>query len=53
MIDAQGRIIGQELHSPFTYLRSLAESMEDPSGSGRGSEQVRSGALIELETSSF
>ena len=39
-----GQIIDQELYSPFTYLRSIAESIENPSNSSRDSEQVRLGA---------
>jgi DNA invertase Pin-like site-specific DNA recombinase len=46
IIDPDGLIINQELNSPFTYLRSLAEGLEVPSGSTFcGSEQVRLGAL--------
>jgi hypothetical protein len=44
IINQDGRIIGQELNSPFTYLRSIAESLENFSGSCRDSEQVRLGA---------
>ena len=44
MINAEKQIIDQELNSPFTYLRSIAESLEDSSGPCRGSEQVRLGA---------
>jgi hypothetical protein len=44
MINPEGRIIGQELNSPFTYLRSIAESLEASSSPCRGSEQVREGA---------
>ena len=44
MIDREGRIIGHELHSPFTYLRSLAEQDENLGSPYRDSEQVRLGA---------
>lgn len=44
IINPDGRIIEQELHSPFTYLRNIAESIENSSNSCRDSEQVRLGA---------
>lgn len=44
IIDAQGRIIDFELHSPFTYLRSLAGQVEPSGSSRRDSEQVCLGA---------
>ncbi len=44
IIDREGQIIDHELHSPFTYLRSIAVGLEDPGGSYRDSEQVRLGA---------
>ena len=44
IIDQEGRIIDHELHSPFTYLRGLAEEIEDPSSPCRVSAQARSGA---------
>jgi hypothetical protein len=42
IVNPDGLIIDQELHSPFTYLRNLAGSN---GGSHRDSEQVRLGAL--------
>ena len=45
IINPDGQIIDQELHSPFTYLRSIAESIENTSTFCRDSEQVRLGAL--------
>jgi DNA invertase Pin-like site-specific DNA recombinase len=45
IINPDGLIINQELNSPFTYLRYLAEGYEVPSGSTFCvSEQVRLGA---------
>jgi hypothetical protein len=44
IINPDGQIIGHELHSPFTYLRSIAQGLEDPSSSHCDSEQVRLGA---------
>jgi len=43
IINPDGQIIDQELHSPFTYLRNLAKSMENSSNSYHDSEQVRLG----------
>ena len=47
IINPDGQIIDHELHSPFTYLWSIAQGLEDPSSSHRDSEQVRLGALEE------
>jgi site-specific DNA recombinase len=46
MITPEGEIIGQELHSPFVYLRSIADDFDSSNPLERGSEQVRLGALI-------
>lgn len=47
IINPSGQIVGQELHSPFTYLHSLKKSLENPSGEVVcGSEQVPLGALF-------
>ena len=47
IINKDGEIVDQVLHSPFTYLRSLVINTDSPSGSiSCGSEQVRLGALL-------
>jgi hypothetical protein len=45
IVNPDGLIVDQELYSPFTYLRNLADSS---GGSYRDSEQVRLGALKKL-----
>ncbi len=46
IINPEGIIIGQLLNSPFTYLKSLSNDLENHSGTIIGcSEQVPSGAL--------
>jgi hypothetical protein len=48
IINPDGQIIDHEHHLPFTYLRSIAQGLEDPSNSHCDSEQVRLGALKKL-----
>ena len=50
IVNPDGLITDQELHSPFTYLRNLAGSI---GGSHRDSEQVRLGALEEAVSDSL
>ena len=44
IINPDGQIIDHELHSPFTYLWSIAQGLENPNSSHCNSEQVRLGA---------
>ena len=44
IINRQGEIISCELHSPFSYLSSLASMLNYESEEGCGSEQIRLGA---------
>ena len=43
IIDSEGEIVDHELHSPFLYLSTLADSICDKSEEGYGSEHVRFG----------
>jgi hypothetical protein len=43
IIDSEGEIVDHELHSPFLYLSTLADSISDKSEEGYGSEHVRFG----------
>jgi hypothetical protein len=45
IINPQGEIVDQVLHSPFAFLFSLASILKSPGEDGRGSELVRLGAL--------
>ena len=53
IINPDGQIIDHELHSPFTYLWSIAQGLEDPGSSHRNLEQVRLGALNSLDQGCF
>jgi hypothetical protein len=48
IINPGGQIIDHELLTPFTFIWSIAQGLEDPSSSHRDSEQVRLGAQKEL-----
>ena len=47
IINSDGQIVDQELHSPFTYLLRIADGLENQGIPYRCSEQIRSGALVE------
>jgi hypothetical protein len=46
IVTPEGEIIDQELPSPFVYLRSIADDLQDSNPLDRGSEQVRLGAQV-------
>jgi len=43
IVDVKGQIKAHELHSPFTYLRRLAEASKKPNSNGDGSRWVTVG----------
>ena len=47
IINSDGQIVDQELHSPFTYLLRIADGLENQGIPYRCSEQIRSGVLVE------
>jgi hypothetical protein len=50
IVNADGEIIDHELHSPFTYLRTLVTNPQMSDPRGYGSTQVRLGAPGRIRT---